>query len=44
MALAPQLILPNLIFLPYADKRFGEIAKVLDPKGLPAAERNAMDY
>ncbi|MBK6865710.1 MAG: SAM-dependent DNA methyltransferase, partial [Ideonella sp.] len=34
----------GLIFLRYADKRFGECAQMLDAKGIPADEREAMDY
>jgi len=34
----------GLIFLRYADKRFGEAAHILHAKGLAADEREAMDY
>lgn len=34
----------GLIFLRYADKRFGEVATILDAKGIPADEREPMDY
>lgn len=34
----------GLIFLRYADKRFGEAGEVLEAKGIPADEREAMDY
>ena len=34
----------GLIFLRYADKRFSEAAALLDVKGIPADEREAMDY
>ena len=34
----------GLIFLRYADKRFTELSAVLDKKGIPADEREAMDY
>jgi len=34
----------GLIFLRYADKRFGECDQALDAKGIPADEREAMDY
>ncbi len=34
----------GLIFLRYADKRFTETAAALDAKGLPADEREPMDY
>lgn len=34
----------GLIFLRYADKRFTEAAALLDAKGIPADEREAMDY
>jgi type I restriction enzyme M protein len=34
----------GLIFLRYADKRFGEVAAVLDAKHIPADEREPMDY
>jgi type I restriction enzyme M protein len=34
----------GLIFLRYADKRFGEVGPVLDAKGIPADEREPMDY
>jgi len=34
----------GLIFLRYADKRFGECDQALDAKGIPPDEREAMDY
>ena len=34
----------GLIFLRYADKRFGEAEQLLDAKGIPPDEREAMDY
>ncbi|MEN9491571.1 MAG: hypothetical protein RJA63_2020 [Pseudomonadota bacterium] len=34
----------GLIFLRYADKRFSEAAAALDQKGVPADERESMDY
>ncbi|MBC7160796.1 MAG: N-6 DNA methylase [Immundisolibacter sp.] len=34
----------GLIFLRYADKRFGEAEQLLDTKGIPPDEREAMDY
>lgn len=34
----------GLIFLRYADKRFTEAAALLDAKGIPADEREPMDY
>ena len=34
----------GLIFLRYADKRFGECAQLLHSKGIPAEEREAIDY
>ena len=34
----------GLIFLRYADKRFTECANALDAKGIPADEREPMDY
>lgn len=34
----------GLIFLRYADKRFGEVAAILNTKGIPAEEREPMDY
>ena len=34
----------GLIFLRYADKRFGECAQILHAKGIPADEREPMDY
>ena len=34
----------GLIFLRYADKRFGECEQVLSAKGIPADEREPMDY
>lgn len=34
----------GLIFLRYADKRFGEAEQLLDTKGLPPDEREPMDY
>ena len=34
----------GLIFLRYADKRFGECAQLLHSKGIPADEREAVDY
>ncbi len=34
----------GLIFLRYADKRFSDLATILHAKGIPAAEREAMDY
>ena len=34
----------GLIFLRYADKRFGEAGVLLDAKGIPAGEREPMDY
>ncbi|ANX04382.1 type I restriction-modification system subunit M [Immundisolibacter cernigliae] len=34
----------GLIFLRYADKRFGEAEQLLDAKGLAPDEREAMDY
>ena len=34
----------GLIFLRYADKRFGECATLLNAKGIPADEREPMDY
>lgn len=34
----------GLIFLRYADKRFGECERLLDAKGIQADEREAMDY
>lgn len=34
----------GLIFLRFADKRFTEVASVLDAKGIPADEREPMDY
>jgi type I restriction enzyme M protein len=34
----------GLIFLRYADKRFTEAASLLDAKGIPADEREAIDY
>ena len=34
----------GLIFLRYADKRFGEAEQLLDAKGIPPDEREPMDY
>jgi type I restriction enzyme M protein len=34
----------GLIFLRYADKRFGEAERLLDAKGIPPDEREPMDY
>ncbi len=34
----------GLIFLRYADKRFGEVVQALDAKRIPAEEREPMDY
>ena len=34
----------GLIFLRYGDKRFGEAEQLLDAKGIPPDEREAMDY
>jgi type I restriction enzyme M protein len=34
----------GLIFLRYADKRFTEISKALDKKGVPVNEREVVDY
>lgn len=34
----------GLIFLRYADKRFTDTDAALDAKGIPADEREAMDY
>ena len=34
----------GLIFLRYADKRFSDCALILNAKGIPADEREPMDY